>query len=116
MASPAIDDYRFGRIVVDGQTHTRDLILLPDRVIGEWWRNEGHRLAPEDLEEVIDASPEVLVIGTGASGLMKVTPMTMQALEEAGIEIRVARTAEACHIYSDLRKGRRVAGAFHLTC
>jgi hypothetical protein len=116
MASPVVEDYRFGRIVVDGQTHTRDLILLPDRVMGDWWRKEGHRLAPEDLEVVIDAGPEVLVIGTGASGLMKVPPMTMQALEEAGIELRVSTTAEACRIYNDLRNDRHVAGAFHLTC
>ena len=116
MPSPVVKDYAFGSIVVDGQVYTRDLILLPDRVIADWWRNEGHRLAPEDLAQVIQASPEVLVVGTGVSGLMKVSPMTIQTLEEAGIEVRVAPTAEACRIYADLRKGRRVAGAFHLTC
>jgi hypothetical protein len=34
MAVPQIESYRFGRIVVDGQVHTRDVIILPHRVIG----------------------------------------------------------------------------------
>ena len=116
MAPPRIEAYRFGRMVVDGTSHTRDLILLPDRVIGNWWRKEGHRLIPDDLEPVLGAAPEVLVVGTGAFGRMKVTEETRKALEEAGIELVVANTGEAVQRYNDLRERRRTAGAFHLTC
>ena len=28
-----LEDYSFGRIVVDGEEHTRDLIVTPDRVV-----------------------------------------------------------------------------------
>jgi hypothetical protein len=28
-----LEEYRFGRATVDGQEHTRDLIVLPDRVV-----------------------------------------------------------------------------------
>lgn len=38
--------------------HSRDVILLPDRVVPEWWRKEGHSLVLEDLDEVIDELPE----------------------------------------------------------
>jgi hypothetical protein len=31
-----LEDYSFGRLTVDGQEHTRDLIVLPDRVVGDW--------------------------------------------------------------------------------
>ena len=31
-----IDDYRFGRIVIDGRAYTSDLILLPHRVVENW--------------------------------------------------------------------------------
>jgi hypothetical protein len=37
-----IDHYGFGRIVVDGGEETNDLILLPDRVVWNWWRQDGH--------------------------------------------------------------------------
>jgi hypothetical protein len=28
-----LEDYSFGRVTVDGREHTRDLIVLPDRVV-----------------------------------------------------------------------------------
>jgi hypothetical protein len=49
-----LEDYRFGHVVVDGEVHERDLIVLPDRVVGGWWRREGHELVLEDLEDVLD--------------------------------------------------------------
>jgi len=58
--SRMIDSYRFGRIVVDGVEYTRDLIILPGRVEGGWWREEGHRLGLGDLGEALAAEPEAL--------------------------------------------------------
>ncbi len=109
-------------MVVDDEPYTKDLILLPDRVAANWWRSEGHRLDVDDLKAVFDAAPEVLVVGTGAHGLMQVPMETRQALEAAGIELRVDRTGKAWQTYNELadpkhpREQRRVAGAFHLTC
>jgi hypothetical protein len=116
METPEIQDYDFGQMVVDSKRYTRDLILLPDRVAANWWRKEGHRLDVEDLQQVLAAKPAVLVVGTGAYGMMKVPEETHQAVELAGIELRVARTGEAWRTYNDLREQRRTAGAFHLTC
>jgi hypothetical protein len=36
-----LEDYSFGRIVVDGEEKTRDLIVTPDRVVTNWWRREA---------------------------------------------------------------------------
>src|ERR687887_2322633 len=47
-----LEDYSFGRVTVDGSEQTRDLIVLPDRVVTNWWRRDGHSLAIEDLEGV----------------------------------------------------------------
>lgn len=116
MSAPQVESYRFGRMVVDGQEHTRDLILLPDRVIPNWWREQGHRLSPKDLEAVFAAQSETLVVGTGAHGRMKVPPETQQAAQEAGIELRIAETDRAWRLYNDLQESRKTAAAFHLTC
>jgi hypothetical protein len=43
-----IDHYEFGRIVVDGRQETKDLIVLPDRVVRNWWRRDGHALVLDD--------------------------------------------------------------------
>ena len=111
-----IDDYRFGRIVIDGQTYDKDVIILPDRVIANWWRREGHRLYPEDLEVVFEASPEVLVVGQGMPGRMRVSPEAERALQAAGIELVVLSTKAACRTYGELAAYKVAAAAMHLTC
>ena len=112
-----IDEYAFGRMVVEGKTYRKDLILLPEGVREDWWRDEGHSLVEADLADVFQAKPEVLVIGTGAHGVMGVPPAVRRALEEAGIQAIIERTGEAVERYNALAAGgTRVAGAFHLTC
>jgi hypothetical protein len=116
VSAPRIESYRFGRIVVDGQVHTRDVIILPDRVIGGWWRKEGHALHTEDLRAVFEAAPEVLVVGQGATGMMRVTEEARQALQAAEIELVASSTQEAIEVYNRLCEKRAVAAALHLTC
>jgi len=60
--------------------------------------------------------PEVLVIGTGASGLMKVLPEVEQALEPQGIKLIDQPTDEACQTYNRLCQSQKVVAALHLTC
>ena len=112
-----IDSYSFGSITVDGQTYDQDIILLPNRVHTSWHRREGHRLSIEDLSEVIEYKPEVLIVGTGAHGVMEIQAETKQALKQFGIELIENKTAQACDIFNEhIQKGKKVVGAFHLTC
>ena len=83
-----IDSYTFGRIVIDGKQYRNDLIVSLDKVVDNWWRKEGHQLYVEDLERVLKAKPEVLVVGTGYSGLMKVPPETKKYVESNGIKLK----------------------------
>jgi hypothetical protein len=112
-----IESYSFGAIVIDGKTYTSDVIILPDRVNSSWWRKEGHALAPEDIQEVLSSRPEVLVVGTGASGVMEILPQTKKLLEENRISLVAKKTSQACDAYNKLAaEGRKVFAALHLTC
>jgi len=112
-----IEAYEFGRIVVDGQTYTSDLILYPDRVQAGWWRREGHELCPEDIAELLAGRPQVLVVGTGSSGRLRVLPETESLLEERGIQLIALPTDAACRTYNQLRRtGSHAFAALHLTC
>jgi len=111
-----ITHYSFGRITVDGRTFTSDVVIYPDGVDSSWWRKEGHRLQPVDLEEALKARPEVLVIGTGSSGVMEVPGETLDFLRARGVEARVARTPEAVEIFNRMPAARRAVAALHLTC
>jgi hypothetical protein len=112
---PKIEDYDFGRIVVDGVEQKRDVILLPGRVVPNWWRQDGHRLVLDDLEAVLDELPERLVVGTGAYGRMTPDPEALGQLRQRGIEVEVLPTDEAVRRY-DALDPRRTAAALHLTC
>jgi hypothetical protein len=110
-----LEGYRFGRLIVDGKEQTRDVIVLPERVITNWWRIEGHRLVLEDLDAVREDLPEHLVIGTGAYGLMRPDPETVEKLRRGGIEVEALATADAVRRYTELDP-HRTAAALHLTC
>ena len=112
---PVIQDYRFGRIVIDGEEQTRDVIVLPDRVVGNWWREDGHKLVLSDLEDVLDELPGHLVVGTGAYGQLRPDPETLDQLRKRGIEVEALPTAEAVRRYGELDP-LRTAAALHLTC
>ena len=114
--SAQIESYAFGRIVVDGQIYTADLILLPDRVVAGWWRQEGHVLHTADLEAVLAAAPEALIVGQGAYARMRVPAETARAVEAGGIELVVLPTQAAVERYNAQPPDRRVAAALHLTC
>ncbi len=112
-----IESYDFGRVVVDGKEYTTDLIIFPERVEDGWWRKQGHRLYVEDIEEVIEERPEVLVVGTGYWGLMRVPDETKRQIEERGIELIIQPTKQAYKTYNKLiRSGREAVAALHLTC
>jgi hypothetical protein len=110
-----VEGYRFGRIVVDGEEQTRDVIILPGRVFPNWWREEGHALVLDDLGAVLDDLPERLIVGTGASGQMRPDPETLEALGRRGIDVVVARTDEAVRLFADADPAT-TAAALHLTC
>jgi hypothetical protein len=107
--------YRFGHVVVDGKEQTRDVIVLPDCVLTDWWRADGHRLVLADLDDVIERLPERLVVGTGAYGQLRPDPEALEELRQRGVEVEALPTDEAVRRYGELDP-RRAAAALHLTC
>ena len=110
-----IDGYQFGRVLVDGQAEKRDVIVLPHRVVRNWWRKDGHSLVIEDLDGVLEELPERLVVGTGASGQMRPQAEALDLLRQRGIEVDVRKTDEAVRLFSELDPAT-TAAALHLTC
>ena len=112
-----ISSYSFGRIEIDGVVYSNDVKILPDRtIVADWWRQEAHELRLPDIKDIMQASLEVLVVGTGTSGMMVVTPEVEAALNEASIDLIVERSSEAWRIFNELCLHKRAAAAIHLTC
>ena len=113
-----IDTYSFGRLLIAGREYRQDLMIKPDGgIITPWWRRTGHELVLADIEELVATGPAILVVGTGAYGVMKPAPGLEERLEAMGIRPLVFPTGEAVARYNSLW-GREsgVAACFHLTC
>jgi hypothetical protein len=113
-----IDRYSFGNITIDGTPYTKDVILLGDGVHSPWWRSRGgHVFDADDFALILEATPEVVVMGTGAYGLVRVRKQLVQALQDRGVRVIAKRTPRAVEQYNQLvDEGVDVVGAFHLTC
>ncbi|MCX5893485.1 MAG: Mth938-like domain-containing protein [Deltaproteobacteria bacterium] len=111
-----IDSYEFGSIVIDGRTYRADLLIWPGRIKADWWRSAGHLLQLPDVAEALAAAPQVLVVGTGESGRMRLDPELVAYLKEKGIDLVAQRTREACRSLNELAGKRHLAAALHLTC
>jgi len=112
-----IDSYQFGKIVIDGVDYSSDCIILGNSVQANWWRKQGHLLSAEDLQPIIAAKPTVLIVGCGASGLMKISDEAREVLLEEDIQLEAVDTARAVERFNELSKtGVNIAAALHLTC
>ena len=113
-----IENYSPGRVVVDGVELHRDVIVLPDRVLTEWWRRDGHSLVMEDLDDVLEDLPQRLILGCGYSSRLQPEPSVIEALAERGVKVEALPTDQAVERFEELeaRNPAAVAAALHLTC
>ena len=112
---PRLDDYRFGHVVVDGRGETRDVIVLPARVVRDWWRRDGHALVEEDLRDVLEELPERLIVGMGAASEMRPDDSLLDLLRRRGVEVECLPTDRAVVRFGELDPAH-TAAALHLTC
>jgi len=111
-----INSYSFGTITIDNNKFTKDLVIFPEKINSNWRRKTGHLLTEDDIAEILDYKPEVLIIGTGASGLMKVDDRVKDKLKSLGIEFIIKKTSEAVTEYNRIYKDKKVVCVLHLTC
>ena len=113
-----IESYVTGRSMrVAGKTYTTDLKIIGNTVKDNWWRRQGHRLLSDDIVDILEGRPDVLVVGTGYAGNLDIPASLRKELSERGVRLLSNRTAEAVELFNRHREqNENVAGAFHLTC
>ncbi len=111
-----IDSYTFGKFIVDKQTYESNIILLGDKVKPAR-HLPGHELKIDDFIELIDYKPEIIIIGTGESGVVKPQQEIINFIEEKEIKLLIEKTGDACNTYNNLiKQGKKVAAFLHNTC
>ena len=124
-----ITEYHFGSITIEGKTYNYDVEVrwtpkesLRDPTgqtceVLKWWRGESHVVDVEDIKRAVGENPEIIVIGTGESGMAKVTNQAKEEIISKGIGLIIEKTGQAIKSFNrEEEKKRRVIGLFHLTC
>ena len=112
-----IMNFSFGKIVVNDRTYTDDIKIVRGQVISDWWRKRGHRVDVEDIADILEASPEIVVIGKGSPGLMRTSAPLRERLATQKIGLIEKKTSRAIEVFNKLfQEGKKVAGGFHISC
>ena len=74
-------------------------------------------MAIEDIEDILESRPEILVLGKGEPGQMKSSRSLRDYLNEKNIELIEEKTSKAVLTFNRLFNERRnVSAGFHLSC
>ncbi len=111
-----VEQYIFGKMKINGESYTSDLIIYPDRINTSWWREKGHLVQIKDLDGILKHKPDILIIGTGYMGLMKVEQKVKEELSNLNIKFYKERSKKAVEIFNNIQTDKKVVAAFHLTC
>jgi len=104
------DDYK-DILVVGGKIIPRDLGSLHKRC------GTAHRVAPEELDRLLSGDPEVLVVGTGQYGALRISDAVRARLKDRGVSLIAAPTPRAIQEYNRLVEGGKCVNALiHVTC
>jgi hypothetical protein len=114
-----VDYPGFGNIVVNGQQFDSDVVIEEGRVRrrkkgpSKAYRSQfGH--TPLSADEEIPWSAGRLIVGTGVSGRLPLTPELLEEAEARGVELVALPTSEACEL---LRGDDQDTNAIlHVTC
>ncbi len=110
-----INHYEFGSITIDGKRYDHDVIIFKGEV-RSWWRETSHNVSIKDIESLAKAGPKIIVFGTGASGVMKVSREAEDYLRQNGIKVLILKTSDAVKKFNELSADPNTAAAIHLTC
>jgi len=116
--------YKFGMVEFDNKKYFHDIVIHVDGRVDKRDKNPSkmkygtsHILCREEIEGLVHEKPEILVIGCGQSGALKVGEDAREILNKKNIELTDLTTQKAIIKYNTLKNlSRRVAAVIHVTC
>jgi len=112
-----IDSIRFGSITIDGKTyHEKDnyIVFWDGEIIG-LHTAERHTFGGLELGMILRKNPEMIIVGTGVSGLLRVSEEVRSLCRQKGIELVEIISREAIIKFNE-NLDKRVVAFIHVTC
>ncbi len=88
-----------------------------------WWdgkteyREKTHEFKMDEFLKLLERKPEIIVIGTGISGVLKVLEEVEQEAENKGVEIFKDTSPKAAEMFNGfVADKKRAVAVLHSTC
>jgi hypothetical protein len=118
---PRIEKTRFGSITVGGQVYQHDLLIRPDgevqarvKELSKVVYGTSHTISLAEAQHVYQEGVERLIVGTGLTGLTKLSEEAAAYLREQGCHVDRYPTRRAIRAWNEAEGA--VIGLFHITC
>lgn len=105
-----IQEYKLGSFIIEGRQFIGNIKIFGSKV-RYWEKPENQSFDIKDLQELIDFKPEVLVIGTGAAGLLKIPDAVRRFVMENGISFHTGKTQDMVKKINELDKNKKKIAA-----
>lgn len=111
-----IEEYKFGSFRISGKSYLDDIKMIGTKVKSYSLKDHRRGLCLEDINDIIEAKPKFVVIGSGASGLLVINKEVKDYLRSLGIQLIIDKTEEAVKKFNKLiKENTNVAAFLHAT-
>lgn len=97
-------------ILIEDTLYTSSLIVTPGQILPAWPVRDARQLARDDLADLLQHDPELIVLGTGRAQVFPDLGLVRELMRE-GLGIEVMDTASACRTYNIVASENRRVGA-----
>ncbi len=118
---PRIEKTKFGSITIVGEKYENDILIRLDGKIKKRKKKlsrdvygTSHIISLAEAEFIYEAGAENIIIGTGQSGMLKLSDEASEFFRQKECRTALFPTPEAIHVWNEA-KGRTI-GLFHITC
>lgn len=110
-----ITGVRFGEVEIDGKVFFSDMVA--------WWDGKAeyiaktHKLGINEFLMLAEKNPEIIVIGTGMNGIVKIAEEVVQIAEDKKIEIYSELSPKAAKMFNGfVADGKKAVAIIHSSC
>ncbi len=110
-----IDSVKWGEITIDGKAYYSDMYVYWDGRAE--MRRKSHLFDIDEFAGLLQKDPEIIVIGIGHKGIVKVPEEVLQLAEDRNLELFMEKTPQAAEVFNAFAgEGKRVIAVLHTTC
>jgi hypothetical protein len=109
-----INSFRFGSLTINNKTYDTDMVVSWDGELIP--RESSHTISKEELMDMLVKGPEVILIGTGTAGCLKIDREIEDLAQGNNVEIVAKKTAEAVDEFNKKSRSKKIVAMLHVTC